>query len=174
MVGVAGFEPATPTSRTWCATRLRYTPITTHGDGPGASGGGLIARRSCLSNSKANARGMILRRVKKGFAKPANISLCAHRPLLPWRTRDSRCGGVGASPSGKAAVFGTAIPRFESWRPSQDFLSHASSLRSRLRRGALAARRPGGLANPAGSGTQAPANRKTRLAPVPASASSER
>src|SRR5690606_6171415 len=25
---------------------------------------------------------------------------------------------VGASPSGKAAVFGTAIPRFESWRPS--------------------------------------------------------
>ena len=23
MVGVAGFEPATPTSRTWCATRLR-------------------------------------------------------------------------------------------------------------------------------------------------------
>ena len=26
LVGVAGFEPATPTSRTWCATRLRYTP----------------------------------------------------------------------------------------------------------------------------------------------------
>ena len=26
MVGVAGFEPATPSSRTWCATRLRYTP----------------------------------------------------------------------------------------------------------------------------------------------------
>jgi hypothetical protein len=25
LVGVAGFEPATPTSRTWCATRLRYT-----------------------------------------------------------------------------------------------------------------------------------------------------
>ena len=24
LVGVAGFEPATPTSRTWCATRLRY------------------------------------------------------------------------------------------------------------------------------------------------------
>ena len=27
LVGVAGFEPATPTSRTWCATRLRYTPM---------------------------------------------------------------------------------------------------------------------------------------------------
>gem|GEM_PF-4861578 len=26
---------------------------------------------------------------------------------------------VGASPSGKASVFGTDIPRFESWRPSQ-------------------------------------------------------
>ena len=26
MVGVAGFEPATPSSRTTCATRLRYTP----------------------------------------------------------------------------------------------------------------------------------------------------
>jgi hypothetical protein len=27
LVGVAGFEPATPSSRTWCATRLRYTPL---------------------------------------------------------------------------------------------------------------------------------------------------
>src|SRR5215469_2497220 len=26
LVGVAGFEPATPSSRTRCATRLRYTP----------------------------------------------------------------------------------------------------------------------------------------------------
>ncbi len=29
----------------------------------------------------------------------------------------------GASPSGKASVFGTDIPRFESWRPSQHFLA---------------------------------------------------
>src|SRR5690606_25625687 len=27
LVGVAGFEPATPSSRTRCATRLRYTPL---------------------------------------------------------------------------------------------------------------------------------------------------
>ncbi len=27
LVGVAGFEPATPTSRTWCATRLHYTAL---------------------------------------------------------------------------------------------------------------------------------------------------
>ena len=29
---------------------------------------------------------------------------------------------VGASPSGKASVFGIDIPRFESWRPSQSLL----------------------------------------------------
>lgn len=28
----------------------------------------------------------------------------------------------GVSPSGKATVFGTVIPRFESWHPSQIFL----------------------------------------------------
>jgi hypothetical protein len=40
LVGVAGFEPATPSSRTMCATRLRYTPRPDRG---------LIAatRRSC-------------------------------------------------------------------------------------------------------------------------------
>ncbi len=27
MVGMTGFEPATPTSRTWCATKLRYIPM---------------------------------------------------------------------------------------------------------------------------------------------------
>ena len=27
MVGVRGFEPPTPSSRTKCATRLRHTPI---------------------------------------------------------------------------------------------------------------------------------------------------
>ena len=26
MVGMTGFEPAAPTSRTWCATKLRYIP----------------------------------------------------------------------------------------------------------------------------------------------------
>src|SRR2546423_14863348 len=29
-----------------------------------------------------------------------------------------RTATIGASPSGKAADFGSAIPRFESWRPS--------------------------------------------------------
>ena len=48
MVGVAGFEPATPTSRTWCATRLRYTPPTFF------SGGRLIAA-SRRSRKRSNA-----------------------------------------------------------------------------------------------------------------------
>jgi hypothetical protein len=30
MVGVRGFEPPTPSSRTMCATRLRYTPTWPH------------------------------------------------------------------------------------------------------------------------------------------------
>src|SRR4051812_22641805 len=39
---------------------------------------------------------------------------------LPYRPiRGALDRRIGASPSGKAAVFGTAIPRFESWRPSQ-------------------------------------------------------
>ena len=33
---MAGFEPATPTSRTWCATRLRYTPTGGRSYSPGA------------------------------------------------------------------------------------------------------------------------------------------
>ncbi len=36
---------------------------------------------------------------------------------------------VGASPSGKAPVFGIGIPRFESWRPSQDFSKNIKKLR---------------------------------------------
>ena len=31
MVGVARFELTTPTSRTWCSTRLSYTPTLTRG-----------------------------------------------------------------------------------------------------------------------------------------------
>ena len=37
LVGERGFEPPAPTSRTWCSTRLSYSPA--------LSGGGLITRR---------------------------------------------------------------------------------------------------------------------------------
>ena len=38
MVGVRGFEPPTPSSRTRCATRLRYTPTFDAGAGAPSSG----------------------------------------------------------------------------------------------------------------------------------------
>ena len=50
MVGVAGFEPTTPTPPVWCATRLRYTPIDclvmpTIADWLGRVKGGVLANR---------------------------------------------------------------------------------------------------------------------------------
>ena len=60
MVGVAGFEPATPTSRTWCATRLRYTPTEGRSYNPGPPkrklerGDDRRARNACI---KARYRG---------------------------------------------------------------------------------------------------------------------
>ena len=41
--------------------------------------------------------------------------------LCIYRAPSSQTAPVGASPSGKAPVFGTGIPRFESWRPSHPF-----------------------------------------------------
>ena len=46
---------------------------------------------------------------------PAPSSCAVWRRCLWWRPP----AAVGASPSGKAADFDSAIPRFESWRPSQ-------------------------------------------------------
>ena len=43
--------------------------------------------------------------------------------------RSGHLPAAGASPSGKASVFGTDIPRFESWRPSQfNFLNKINGL----------------------------------------------
>jgi hypothetical protein len=66
----------------------------------------------------------------RGLLSMRNVVVVSTRSLMHARAhrRKGRChGGAGrlcirraggASPSGKAAVFGTAIPRFESWRPS--------------------------------------------------------
>ncbi len=63
MVGVAGFEPATPTSRTWCATRLRYTPTPRN-----SREAGLIAARG---------------ESRKGRIEPASRYLEACKTQLP-------------------------------------------------------------------------------------------
>ena len=51
MVGVAGFEPATPTSRTWCATRLRYTPTGGRSYNPGFLKGKLERDDDCRARN---------------------------------------------------------------------------------------------------------------------------
>src|SRR5690349_19071020 len=100
MVGVAGFEPATPTSRTWCATRLRYTPTPRNPREAGLIAAGVEGRKGRIEpfSQLSGPRKTVL---------PAAFEPIMYTPHF-----------VGASPSGKAAVFGTAIPRFESWRPS--------------------------------------------------------
>ncbi len=49
LVGVAGFEPATPTSRTWCATRLRYTPKPPRGATSGLIDGTFRGRKRIVA-----------------------------------------------------------------------------------------------------------------------------
>src|SRR5581483_6544425 len=62
MVGVAGFEPAAPSSRTRCATRLRYTP---------PAGGRLIASTSGRHKTKMPRQGTSSRcPVKASTAAP--------------------------------------------------------------------------------------------------------
>lgn len=108
LVGVAGFEPATPSSRTRCSTRLSHTPINWW---PAYSQRGAGAQQHPADKTwKFDAA------MSRGGAA---IVGSGPRLLREAETRTRRQRRIGASPSGKAAVFGTAIPRFESWRPSQ-------------------------------------------------------
>jgi hypothetical protein len=102
MVGVIGFEPTTPSSRTRCATRLRYTPTPIlHREGRTYSGEGCGPQgENCAFEQISFQLGLSRNRVAR------------------YGAADYVHAHIGASPSGKAAVFGTAIPRFESWRPS--------------------------------------------------------
>ena len=114
LVGVAGFEPATPCSRSRCATRLRHTPPKWRRYSGGINGG------QALLAAPAGAQGRLLAgdfrtSTARWFPGPPDCCLTRLRctgELAIRRRLD------GASPSGKASVFGTDIPRFESWRPS--------------------------------------------------------
>ena len=112
MVGVAGFEPATPSSRTRCSTRLSHTPINWW---PAYS-----ERRCRVQQAIAGLLKILLtiRRRARRLAAPTRFPGPSHRGCQPFRN-GLEARRVGASPSGKAAVFGTAIRRFESSRPSQ-------------------------------------------------------
>ncbi len=139
MVGVRGFEPPTPSSRTRCATRLRYTPICRRPpwatqrasySSPAADRQEVRQRllmaptRACGGSacelwSRAPAgRAAAIRAAR--FAVRSTIACIAPRAQL---RPNGRCAGRygGASPSGKAADFDSAIRRFESSRPSHTF-----------------------------------------------------
>jgi hypothetical protein len=82
-----------------------------HSDISIVSGGGLIATRE--------------EHCKRGTCRLAGLTAKQNAVASLWsgdyvdRGFEGGFEDLGASPSGKAAVFGTAIPRFESWRPSQ-------------------------------------------------------
>jgi hypothetical protein len=91
MVGVAGFEPATPASRTRCSTRLSHTP-TWEGAYKGASGapqGGRGGRRNSRIGPLHRRRLRAISHASRGGASPAV-------PAGEW------CNG-------NTAVFGTVI-----------------------------------------------------------------
>ena len=122
MVGVARFELATPASRRRCSTRLSYTP------NRGAAYSQLFctAQRGNHRESAVCAAGPAhaCGNGRTGRESAARAAANCIGPLHPsrrlciYRAPSSLTGPVGASPSGKASVFGTDIPRFESWRPS--------------------------------------------------------
>jgi hypothetical protein len=123
VVGVAGFEPATPSSRTRCATRLRYTPRPTRGRF-------LTALKTGLQASRGPPVQLFVRKDNLPRFRPCGSGIFVSDRLKPGRggarrflqaVGGYRPGLVGASPRGKAADFDSAIPRFESWRPSQIF-----------------------------------------------------
>ena len=112
MVGTGGFEPPTPASRRRCSTRLSYVPV---------------ACRPLERRERAHT-GRSLAAQAGSEARPAQQDGCNRTGATGPAQGELQCVAkdsisaplrVGASPSGKAAVFGTAIPRFESWCPSQ-------------------------------------------------------
>ena len=112
---MSGFEPPAPASRRQCSTKLSYTPDRRSRNGNSATrehvAGGCGGRKGVggVLPATCGAGGAVVStRRFGGFRRPC---LCRASLLVT--------ASLGASPSGKAAVFGTAIPRFESWRPSQ-------------------------------------------------------
>ena len=94
MVGVAGFEPATPASRTRCSTRLSHTPKL----------GGRLIEEGREGDKAARATALASRRCTR---RPLELSppACAAGPS------SGRAGGVPAGEwcNGNTAVFGTVI-----------------------------------------------------------------
>ena len=118
MVGVIGFEPTTPSSRTRCATRLRYTP-TCRWPRP---------RRGPYSRLRRTGQG--LRQGPVGVSQDhrdsATVVAAKGACIYGPRAHEPIHGSDGASPSGKAADFDSAMRRFESSRPSHSLFTPRS------------------------------------------------
>ena len=129
LVGVAGFEPATPSSRTRCSTRLSHTPIDWWRAYSQRGGWAQQAAGLPMSNSRCPASASRPALACRVSLRRLFVPHGRARGRLRKAATRSRTRRIGASPSGKAAVFGTAIRRFESSRPS-----HASCLNPRFGR----------------------------------------
>lgn len=121
MVGVARFELTTPASRRQCSTRLSYTP----NRGAAYSQQSWRVQRANLSQShiscsRCRAAHRDSTRLQLNDILP-HTPVASSQPSRYLARSAENAEPVGASPSGKASVFGTDIPRFESWCPSQLF-----------------------------------------------------
>ena len=118
MVGIGGFEPPTPASRRRCSTRLSYIPA--------------LRARLYISWQIAARQRPAAEGNKVQLYLPSVGELQAHPGLSMSRPPPA----FGVSPSGKASVFGTDIPRFESWYPSHSSRLYAGA-RSERRRASI-------------------------------------
>ena len=89
LVGVRGFEPPTPSSRTRCATRLRYTPTA-----PRAAPARLIVGRRRAAQARRAVGGFAL----PAPAAPPHIDSDAGRQRVATkrRRRDMKIGVIGS------------------------------------------------------------------------------
>src|SRR6185437_13434468 len=126
LVGVAGFEPATPSSRTRCATRLRYTP----------TGGGIIT----TARTKPQAQGLSM------TAEPGTRLLPASAAAIAAAARCLAAGGLVAFPTetvyglGADARRGEAVARLYAakGRPSfNPLIAHVADAAGARRLGVL-------------------------------------
>ena len=116
MVGVRGFEPPTPASRTQCSTRLSHTP-TCPDDASAVRGSGLIAI------GPVGGKRLIWR-----VASAVRFGYLARSPALP-----GRAGPAGEWCNGNTAVFGTVILGSSPSSPATDLLRSLMCLRSTFR-----------------------------------------
>ncbi len=79
-------------------------------------------RKPSRAELNADVAGPVCPFERKAGRRPMRRFFVAFFGPSALRSAKFRCitrGLGGASPSGKASVFGIDIPRFESWRPSQ-------------------------------------------------------